>query len=137
MSFTVGSNQNSSHLGKLIVRLYVGGLLLPHGIAKLLSGNLDFIKGLLIDSYLPTSLAYGVYIGEILAPVLLLVGFRTRSAAAVVAFQMLVIIFLAHSGDIFSFGATGGFQIELIYFYLFGAISLIFLGGGKYSVDRS
>lgn len=52
--------------GKLILRVCVGGLMLFHGIFKLQYG-IDGVTGLLESRGLPTFMAYGVYVGEILA----------------------------------------------------------------------
>ena len=76
-------------LGKLVLRLTVGILILLHGIAKLSTG-VGGIAGMLAGHGLPQQLAYGVYIGEIVAPVLLIVGFYTRPAAWIVVINMLV-----------------------------------------------
>ena len=52
-------------LGKLVVRLMTGGLILLHGVHKILNpGSLDFIRGLLASISLPAALAYGVYLGK-------------------------------------------------------------------------
>jgi putative oxidoreductase len=126
---------NSANIGKLILRLVIGGMMLPHGIAKAING-LGFIDVMLAAKGIPTFVGYGVFIGEIIAPLLIIVGFKMRPAAAVLAFQMIVIIALVHLGNVFSFGSTGGFELELQYLYLFGAVSLMFLGSGKYSIDK-
>ena len=73
-------NKNTD-LGLLILRIAVGGLMLQHGIAKL--NGVSNIKGMLSATVLPAFSAYGVYITEIVAPVLILIGFRTRLASAV------------------------------------------------------
>ena len=56
----------SEHIGKLLLRIMVGGMMLFHGIDKALHG-ITFIKGLVKNQGLPEMLAYGVYVGEILA----------------------------------------------------------------------
>ncbi len=72
---------DNADLGKLIVRLTLGGLLLFHGIAKLLNG-IGFIEGQLASHGLPTILAYGVYIGgEVIAPLMVILGYQTRIGA--------------------------------------------------------
>ncbi len=55
--------------GKLVLRLSVGVLMLLHGIHKLLHG-VDGIGGMLAGMGLPTVLAYGVYLGEVVGPLL-------------------------------------------------------------------
>jgi putative oxidoreductase len=37
-------------------------------------------------------------------------------------------------GQLFAFNATGGYALELEAFYLFGALSVVLLGAGRYSV---
>lgn len=126
----------NQHIGLLILRLSLGIMLLLHGISKVTRG-VGSIKGRLADAGLPEFIAYGVYLGEVVAPLLLIIGFRTRMAAAVFAINMLVILFLAHSADIFKLGKSGAWAAELVGLFLFGAIALIFTGGGKYALSTS
>jgi len=122
--------------GLLIQRLAIGILMLFHGLAKAFHG-LEGIKGLLASKGLPMLLAYGVYVGEIIVPILIIIGFRTRIASAVYAVNMLFALFLVHANDIFALSKTGGWAVELIGLYLFGAITLFFTGAGKYAVSRT
>jgi putative oxidoreductase len=55
--------------------------MLLHGIAKI--GQTTFIEGMLADQGLPTIMAYGVYLTEIVAPILILIGLRTRCSISV------------------------------------------------------
>ena len=123
-------------LGLLILRLSVGALMLFHGVAKLMNG-IAGIQGLLKSIGLPEFLAYGVYVGEIIMPLLLIIGFRTRISAVFIAITMLFVLFIAHGGDIFTLADHGGWAVELVGLYLFGAIALFFTGGGKYAVSSS
>ena len=122
----------SDDTGKLILRLALGILILLHGIAKLGSG-VGGIAGMLTSHGLPAGLAYLVYIGEILAPVLLIAGIFTRPAALIVVINMLFAIFLAHMSQVFTLGKTGGWAIELQGMFLFAAIAVAFLGAGRFS----
>jgi len=128
-------NATSTDTGKLILRLTIGILLLLHGISKL-SHGIDGLAGMLAGKGLPGVLAYGVYIGEVLAPLLLIIGFRTRMAAVLVVINMLVAIFTAHAADIFTLGQSGGWGIELQSLFLFGALAIFFLGAGRYAVSN-
>ena len=121
---------------KLILRLSIGILVLFHGVAKLTNPEaLGFIESLLSKKHLPEFIAYGVYIGEIVAPIMLIVGYRVKCAAGLIAFTLVMAIFLAHSGDIFSLSPMGGgWAIELQALYLFGALAIIGLGSGKYAL---
>ncbi|MGI4777259.1 MAG: DoxX family protein [Janthinobacterium lividum] len=119
--------------GKLIVRLAVGILILLHGISKLGSG-VGGIAGMLASHGLPTGIAYLVYIGEIVAPVLLIVGIFTRPAAIVVAINMLFAFSLAHMSQLATLGKTGGWALELQGMFLFAAMAIAFLGAGRFSI---
>jgi putative oxidoreductase len=121
--------------GKLIVRLSVGGLMLFHGIAKIIHpGSLDFIGGMLAGFGLPAILAYGVYIGEVIAPLMVIAGFRARVGGLIMAVNMLFAIILAHTGDFFSLTEHGGWTIELQMFYLLSAVAVVFLGSGRLAI---
>lgn len=120
-------------LGKLVLRLTVGILILLHGIAKLSTG-VGGIAGMLAGHGLPQQLAYGVYIGEIVAPVLLIVGFYTRPAAWIVVINMLVAIWLVHMKDLGALGKTGGWALELQGLFLFAAVAIALLGAGRFSL---
>ncbi len=118
--------------GKLILRLCLGGLMLFHGVAKLMHPSaLEFISGMLSANSLPGVLAYGVYIGEVIAPVMVIVGYQSRIGGLIIAVNMLFALFLAHSGDLFSLTEHGGLAVELQLFYLLTALALVFLGSGK------
>lgn len=125
-------NRNTD-IGLLILRITLGALILLHGIAKL--KGISHIEGMLSQVNLPTFLAYGVYITEIIAPILVLIGYRTRLASAVYAFGILFALFLVHSKELFSLNQFGGWEIELLGLYAFGAIALFFTGGGKIAVS--
>lgn len=122
-------------IGKFILRVSLGGLFFMHGIGKIQNG-IGGIENLLIAKNLPSYLAYGVYIGEIVAPILMIIGLRTKLAALLVAFTMAVAIWLAHFSDIYKLGDSGVWAIELQALYFFGAISIFFLGGGKHGVSN-
>lgn len=125
------SSSTSDDLGKLVLRLTVGVLVLLHGIAKLMNG-IGGIEAMLTANGWPAFFAWGVYVGEVLAPVLLILGIYTRPAALLVAINMVVAIALAHSSQIAALSKSGGWAIELQAMFLFSAIALIFLGAGRY-----
>ncbi|MFY0714075.1 DoxX family protein [Seonamhaeicola sp. NFXS20] len=125
--------KKNADLGLLILRITVAGLMLFHGFAKL--GHIDGIKNMLSSNGLPELMAYGVYITEIIAPIFIIIGYRTRLASLAFFLGMLFIIFLAHANDIFSISDKGALKNELIYFYTFGSVALFFTGGGKYAIS--
>lgn len=91
---------------------------------------------MLAEAGLPSFIAYGVYVGEVVVPLFIIFGFGTRVASAILAFNMIVAVAMAHSGDIFSLNDAGGWTIELPALYFFGAAALIFTGGGKYALSN-
>jgi putative oxidoreductase len=121
--------------GKLILRLTVGVLMLLHGVAKV-SGGVGGIGGMLQSAGLPAALAYGAYVGEVLAPLLVIVGFYARIGALIMVVNMLFAIGLAHMKDIFLLSKTGGWAIELQAFFLFTALAVALIGPGRYAINR-
>ena len=121
-------------IGKLILRVSIAGLMLFHGFFKLFNG-IDGIKFLVTQAGLPEFIAYGVYLGEIVFPILIIVGLFTRISSFFFALTMVFAIFLAHSNDLFSLGKTGGPVIELALIYLLTSVSIMFVGAGKISLD--
>ena len=119
---------------KLILRLALGLLILLHGIAKL-RGGIDPIAGMVTGAGLPAWLAYGVYVGEVLAPLMVIAGGYSRIAAAVIAVNMLFAIGLAHRGELFELGPAGGWALELQGLYLAVAMAVALLGPGRYGLN--
>lgn len=120
--------------GRLVLRLALGGLLLLHGIAKLKHG-IDPIVGMTTAAGLPPWVAYGVYVGEVLAPLMVIAGFYSRIAALVVVINMLFAIRLAHMDNLLVLGPMGGWALELQGMFLFSAIALALIGPGRYGVN--
>lgn len=128
-------NRNLDDLGKLLLRLALGVLILLHGIAKIPSGA-EHIVGMVRAAGYPGALGYLVFVGEVLAPVMLILGLWTRAAALVIAGNMVVAIALAHSGELFELTRSGGWAIELQGLYFFTAIAAALLGGGRLALTR-
>ena len=121
-------------LGRLALRLTVGILMLFHGVAKL--GNheaLQFITRQLESFGLPGILAYAVFIGEIVAPIMIIVGILTRFGGFILVINMIFAIVLAHANEVFSLTQHGGWALELQGFYLFCSLAIVFLGSGRYA----
>lgn len=119
--------------GKLVLRAALAILLLFHGVSKLI-GGVGFITGMLTKAGLPPAVAYLVYIGEVVAPLLILLGIWTRAAALVVVINMIVAFLLVHTSQFFTMSKTGGWALELQGFYLASAIAVALLGAGRYSM---
>jgi putative oxidoreductase len=122
--------------GLLLLRLGLGALILFHGVYKLTHG-IAWIAGPLGKVGLPAWLAYGVYVGEVLAPVLVILGLWARPAALVIAFDMFMAIFLARRGDVAKINpAGGGWAIELELMYFVAALTIALAGSGRYGLGR-
>lgn len=122
--------------GKLILRVTLGILILLHGISKLVHG-IDWLDGMLANAGLPAFLKYGVYVGEVLAPLAVIAGFYSRIGAWVIAVNMLFALGLAHGGELFALDPqSGGLAVEKQYMFLFSAIALALIGPGRYAVNQ-
>jgi len=119
--------------GKLLLRVLLAVLILFHGVSKLI-GGVGFISGMLVKAGLPGALGYLVYIGEVVAPLLILVGVFTRLAALVVVINMIVALLLVHTKQFFTLSDTGGWALELQGMYFGTAVALALLGAGRYSI---
>jgi putative oxidoreductase len=87
-------------------------------------------------AHLPFFVAYGVYVGEVVAPVFLVIGLWTRIAALVVAFNMLMAITLDAWRLALVINRGGGWGLEVEAFFLMTALAVFFLGAGGLSVSR-
>lgn len=108
-------------------------LLLLHGIAKLLHGLGD-VATTLERFHIPAAVGYLVYVGEVIAPILMMVGWWTRAAALLVFANMAVALFLRHPREVFDMTTHGGLLLEVQWLYLLGALAVALLGAGRYSV---
>jgi putative oxidoreductase len=126
---------HTDDIAKLLVRLSTGFVLLPYGLDYAKDG-LDFIYNQLQANGLPTFLGYGVFIGEILAPILVLIGWQSRIGGLLIAINMLVSILLVHRAQIFEYNEFGGWAIALNVMLLMGGAAVFFGGSGRYSVSR-
>ncbi|HSM96931.1 MAG TPA: DoxX family protein [Rhizomicrobium sp.] len=118
--------------GKLVLRLALGGLLLFHGVHNILTG-IDAIRSKIGAHGLPDYLAYGVYAGEVLAPLLIVLGLFSRLGGMLVVLNMIVAIVLMRTG-ILGLNDQGGYMLEAQAFYLFGGLAVALLGAGRIAV---
>lgn len=123
-------------LGQLLLRLTLAGLLLFHGVAKLIHGT-GAVEAALTHAGLPSAIAYLIYVGEVVAPVMIVIGLYVRVAAMLVVITMVMAILLVHTGHFFELGRHGGWALELQAFYLLTALVLVLLGAGRYSLGAS
>ena len=124
------NNSFLNNLGLALLRVIPSGIMLfVHGLPKLqklLAGNFEFADPIGIGA--APSLFLTV-IGEFVAPLLIIIGFKTRFAAIPAAITMLVAAFVIHGADPFAKK-----EVALLYFVFFLIIALV--GPGKYSIDK-
>lgn len=123
-------------IGKLVLRLTLGTLLLFHGVAKIF-GGVGGISGMLQGIGLPGFFAYGVYIGEVLAPLLVILGLYARIGALIIVVTMVAALYLVHLDDLFLLGQGGGWKLELQGFFLFTALAVALIGPGRFSAKEN
>src|SRR5258708_861330 len=122
--------------GKLILRLGVAVLLGFHGFSKLKNG-IGWMAGPLHAHHLPMFVGYGVYVAEVIAPVLLILGIFTRPAALVIVFDLLMALFLVVQANAFKLQPQGGaLGAEVQFLYIFSALAIAFLGSGRFALSK-
>lgn len=120
----------NTDIGILLLRLGVGGLMLTHGIPKLLrlfgSDPIQFADPIGIG--VEASLTLAVF-SEVICSILIIVGLATKLASIPLIITMAVAFFIVHADDPFQ-------RKELALFFLIVYIVLLFTGSGKYSLDH-
>ncbi|GKW10886.1 MULTISPECIES: DoxX family protein [Pectobacterium] len=119
--------------GKLFLRVSFSVLMLFHGWHKV-HGGIGAIEGMLTNAGLPAFIGYGVYAGEVIIPILMILGIFTRPSALIFSFTMLVATLLVHPDGFFTLAKTGAWGVEGTAVFFFAGIAIALLGSGKYSV---
>ena len=129
-------NANTQHdIAKLLLRVTLGVLILFHGLAKL-NGGMGGIVHMVEAHGLPGALGYGVLLGEVVGPLMLIAGFHARIGAVLVFVNMIVAVVLVHMRQLGAFNEQGGWALELQAMYAVSALALALLGPGRYSVNE-
>jgi len=127
--FSTRYSDQSISISLFLLRLAVGGLMIPHGYQKLLNfgtKSAGFTDPFHIGG--PASMSLVIF-AEFFCAGLLLLGLATRLATIPLIITMSVALFIAHKGEIFGDG-------EHAAMYLAGYLILLFVGPGKISVDK-
>jgi len=118
----------------LIIRLTIGGMLLVHGMEKVLgpglAGTAASLAGRGIEPAVP--LAAIVIFLETIGAVCVMAGLLTRIVGPMIAVELAIITFGPHG---FAYAMQGNaWQYPFLWGVMFFAVSL--RGGGPYSLDR-
>jgi putative oxidoreductase len=103
--------------------------MMTHGYGKFLKviqGDFEFGDPIGIGPKLSLILTV---IAEFIAPILIILGWKTRIATLFPTITMIVAFFIVHDGDPFS-------RKEKAFVYLIAFLTLYFTGPGKYSLDK-
>lgn len=123
-------------LAKLLLRVTIGGLLLFHGVFKIQHG-VSWIARLLHAHGVPGFVAYGAYLGEVVAPAMLIAGLLTRPAACVIAINLAAATLLVKTGVLWDRTSVGAWSLEVEALYFFGALAVMFLGAGRFTLVKN
>lgn len=121
--------QSTFHIALLCLRIIGGGLMLTHGIPKLIrvfQGDTSFADPINIGAIPSLILTISA---EVICAILVLIGFKTRYAAIPLAITMCVAAFVVHGPD-----PLAKKELALLYLGIFVALAL--MGGGKYAVKE-
>ncbi|HET7570001.1 MAG TPA: DoxX family protein [Gammaproteobacteria bacterium] len=126
-------NRDYEDAGKLLLRLLVGGLLILHGVHKIITGP-GGIEHMVAAAGFPGFFGWAVYLGEVLGPILVLAGYYARIGGLLILVNMIVAVLLAYGGHVWAIDQHGGWIIQLEAFYGLGGLAIFLLGAGRFSV---
>lgn len=126
---------NYPNFGLLILRIFLGICVLYHGLFKLKFG-IEPVTSLLVNAKIPSFLSYFVYLGEILAPIMIIFGIYTRFASIMLIATSGMILYVAYMDKLLAVTNFGGLMPEIVYLYLGASLCLLFCGGGKFSIKN-
>jgi putative oxidoreductase len=126
---------NYQDAGKLLLRLLVGGMLILHGVHKIFTGP-SGIEHMIAAAGYPGAFGWAVYVGEILAPVLVIVGYYTRVGGLLILIDMIVAVLLTRGGHVWALDSHGGWVIQLEAFFGLGGLAIALLGAGRYGLKK-
>lgn len=124
----------STSQGIALLRVTSGGLLLTHGLIKLLVFTPAGTAGFFESIGFPGILAYPVMAGEIGLGLALILGFMTRWAA-LAALPIMIGAIVPHAGNGFTFSNTGGGWEYPVFWTITLAVQAM-LGDGAYAIGN-
>jgi putative oxidoreductase len=125
-----GGDSTVADLGLLFLRIVVGAsLAFAHGLGKM-PPSPGFVETTAELGFpFPHFFAWAAGLSEFLGGLRLALGLFTRPASVVIAITMAVATYGRHGGDPFS-------DMEKSFLYLVIALAFVFLGSGRYGLDR-
>lgn len=128
-SYSTSLNLQHTDFGLLLFRLIIGGLMLTHGIPKLLKffGSEEIVFADPIGLGETVTFTFAVF-AEFVCAILIILGWVTRFASIPLIITMAVAAIIVHWTD--GFGRQ-----ELPLLYMGGFLLLFFTGAGKFSLD--
>ena len=127
--FSYKYSDNAISFALLILRLAVGGLMVPHGFDKL--KNFAEYSSKFKDPFgINPTLSFAMLtFAEFFCAVFIVLGLLTRLATIPLIIAMTVALVYAHKTENLGEGQTAAL-------FLFGYLTLLFSGPGKFSMDR-
>lgn len=124
----------NSDIGLLLVRLVFGCLFFMHGFHKFHAGTAD-AAAILAGNGLPGVLANFVYVSEMLAPALIVLGIYTRLSILTVLVTMVTIFYVLPFPILLD--EHGALNIESHLFFTVLPLALFFTGPGRYRLMQN
>lgn len=121
--------KTNKDLGLLILRVGASALMLTHGYGKFLklfTDPTDFGDPIGLGPTISLILAV---IGEFIAPLFIIIGYKTKLAAIPTFITMAVAAFVVHAADPIG-------RKEKALFFTICFLAIAFTGAGKYSIDK-
>ena len=119
------------HIVEVIGRIFLSILFLINGISKITyyEGTLEYMESFNVPEYL----LIPAIIVEILFPILLIIGYKTRLSAIVLSLFTVLLAIIFHT----DFSNQMQLTAFLKNFAIAGGFLILFVkGGGKYSLDH-
>lgn len=126
--------ETNTNYGALITRLSLGGVLLSHGLLKVMVFTIPGTVGYFESLGLPAAAAYLTILAELVGGTAILLGLYAR-LAAVLSIPLLLGALWAHSGNGWLFSAEGGgWEFPLMLVVLAAAVAA--QGSGPFALRK-
>jgi putative oxidoreductase len=124
----------NSDFGALVLRVTLGSVIFLHGFHKVMHGLGDATQNLM-DGGIPGQFMFFVYISEVLAPVLIVLGILTRLSSISIVITMIIVFYVLPFP--ITLDEHGALTIESQLFFMFLPIAIFFIGPGRYRLYKN